>query len=176
MKMSLEGTLLCSLYHASLLPYFLVDLSSQLPNYSHVSLLFSAICQRPRTFTQACIYLKATARRSLHHSNTELSHLSSPTSLPGTLGRRFEYPGDSLCYRPYLYSSPLLCHLMTSEFTQTHGLVYGFCLAHPILCGGCALSTLGHTVAWVVATYVLADAGVEMWSWWGVHGGRESVD
>lgn len=100
MNMSLEGTPLCSPYHVPLLPYFLAGLSSQLPNYSHSSPLFSATCQRSRTSTQACMCpqgktLEATAHRVLFHSSTELSQLPSPAPLPGTLGRQFEYPGVS---------------------------------------------------------------------------------
>lgn len=50
METSLEGTLFCSPYCASLLPYFVVGLSSELPVHSYPSLLLSAAyvpCESP---------------------------------------------------------------------------------------------------------------------------------
>lgn len=67
------------------------------------------------------------------------------------------------------YSSRLLCHLVTSEFTQTHQLACRFLLIHCTLWGSQALSTSGHKVAWVMAQYFLADSEVGMWRCWGVH-------
>lgn len=62
--------------------------------------------------------------------------------------------GICLCYHPHPYNGPLLHHVVASEFTQMHQLFCGFCLAHPILCRGQALPTLGITEAWVMAMYL----------------------
>lgn len=72
-----------------------------------------------------------------------------------------------MCCHSHPDSSLLLLHLMTSEFTQMHWRFCGFCLAYSTLCGSQALSTVGHTVAWAMAKYHLADSEVGMWSSWG---------
>lgn len=157
-------------YCASLLPYFLVGLASELPVHSYPSPLLSATCQRSRTSTQAEYVPRESPSRPLHTSpcyTPALSYLNShlpPLSLAHwvDLFLPMEGSGICLCCHPHPYSSPLFHHLVTSEFIQTYRLACGFLLVHPTLCGSQALSTSGHTVAWVMAQYLLADPEVGM--------------